>query len=296
MSITDVVTPVTVNNPPLEADSIFGDYLPKLPEKSKLGFSQIYPINLKRRPDRFNRMMYNLEQLGIEAKAVEAVDGRQLDENYIKFHGIQMMPDFSEPYHKRPLTYGEIGCFMSHFNIWQDMLENNYEKVLILEDDIRFRPYFTEKLQYLMEELDTSAPYWDLVFLGRKILQDADEPWVEGSEQLVYVDYSYWTLSYILTKAGAAKLLAEKPLGKMVPVDEYLPIMYDRHPNATWKSHYNNRNLKALSVEPLLVHPTHYTGEKGYISDTEGTKTVGSKAEIIPCHSGVEDCTKKDEL
>jgi len=288
---------VTVNNPPLKADLIFEDYLPKLPEKSKLGFSQIYLINLKRRPDRFERMKYNLDQLGIEVKAVEAVDGRKLDEGYIKSHGIKMMPDFSEPYHNRPLTYGEIGCFMSHFNIWQDMIENNYERVLILEDDIRFRSYFIDKLQYLMEELDsTTTPYWDLVFLGRKILQNADEPWVEGSEQLVYVDYSYWTLSYILTKAGAVKLLEEKPLGKMVPVDEYLPIMYDRHPNATWKSHYNNRNLKALSVEPLLVHPTHYTGEKGYISDTEGTKTVGAKVQAIPCHSGVEDCTTKDEL
>jgi len=287
---------VTTNNQPMKADPIFEAYLPKLPTKSRLGFSQIYLINLKRRSDRFERMMYNLEQLGIHVKVVEAVDGRQLDDNYIESHGIKMMPDFSEPYHNRPLTYGEIGCFMSHFNIWQDMIENNYEKVLIFEDDIRFRSYFLDKLQYLMDELETTAPDWDLVFLGRKILQNADEPWVEGSEQLVYVDYSYWTLSYILTQAGAAKLLEEKPLGKMVPVDEYLPIMYDRHPNQTWKSHYNNRNLNALSVEPLLVHPTHYTGEKGYISDTEGTKTVGSQAQTIPCHSGVADCTKKDEL
>ncbi len=24
-----------------------------------------------------------------------------------------------KPYHGRPLTLGEIGCFMSHYNIWQ---------------------------------------------------------------------------------------------------------------------------------------------------------------------------------
>ena len=29
------------------------------------------------------------------------------------------------------------------------------------------------------------------------------------------------------------------------------------------------RDLAALSVHPLLVTPTHYTGEPGYISDTE---------------------------
>lgn len=64
------------------------------------------------------------------------------------------------------------------------------------------------------------------------------------------------------------------PLTKMLPVDEYLPIMYNRHPNTTWSQHFPVRNLKALSVHPLLVHPTHYTGEAGYISDTEDTVTI----------------------
>ena len=36
----------------------------------------------------------------------------------------------------------------------------------------------------------------------------------------------------------------------MVPVDEYLPIMYDRHPNSTWKLFFNNRNLKEYSCFP----------------------------------------------
>ena len=27
-------------------------------------------------------------------------------------------------------------------------------------------------------------------------------------------------------------------------------------------------------MHPLLVHPTHYTGEEGYISDTEDTQVI----------------------
>ena len=53
---------------------------------------------------------------------------------------------------------------------------------------------------------------------------------VEGSELLVEADYSFWTLGYLLSKSGAKKLLAGNPLGKMVPVDEYLPIMFNKHP------------------------------------------------------------------
>ncbi len=34
-------------------------------------------------------------------------------------------------------------------------------------------------------------------------------------------------------------------------------------------SHFDPRDLRAFSVEPLLLYPTHYTGEPGYFSDTE---------------------------
>ena len=36
------------------------------------------------------------------------------------------------------------------------------------------------------------------------------------------------------------------------------------------------RDLAALSVHPLLVTPTHYTGEPGYISDTEDTGIINT--------------------
>lgn len=37
--------------------------------------------------------------------------------------------------------------------------------------------------------------------------------------------------------------------------------------------HYEPRDLKAFSAEPLLIYPTHYTGQPGYLSDTE-TSTI----------------------
>jgi len=174
---------------------------------------------------------------------------------------------------------------MSHYNIWKDIVASEHDTVLVFEDDIRFEPYFVQKFEYLLTELKTIPDKWDLVFLGRKILHNSEEPWLESSSQLVKVDYTYWTLSYILTKTGAQKLLAADPLTKMVPVDEFIPIMFNRHPNETWASYFPTRDLSALSVHPLLVFPTHYTGEEGYISDTEGTSTI------------TKECKdKKDEL
>ncbi|KAK3912743.1 Glycosyltransferase 25 family member, partial [Frankliniella fusca] len=35
--------------------------------------------------------------------------------------GITQMTEYSDPYKKRPMTMGEIGCFMSHYNIWSEV-------------------------------------------------------------------------------------------------------------------------------------------------------------------------------
>lgn len=69
---------------------------------------------------------------------------------------------------------------------------------------------------------------FDFSYIGRKRLQNEDEPNVSPS--LVKAGYSYWTLAYMLSHRGAKKLLDAKPLLNLLPVDEYLPIMFDRHP------------------------------------------------------------------
>ncbi len=225
---------------------LFQDLMPPPPSKDKLGVDQIYMINLKRRVDRKGKMDYCFDQLGVDYKLVEAVDGRSIDHNYLAEHGIKMLPVFTEPYHNRPLTFGEIGCFLSHYSVWRDVLDNEYNEVIVFEDDIRFEPFFREKLVSLRQELASldNDLNWDLVFLGRKILSNTNEPWVDGAAQLVHVGYTYWTLAYLLRFSGAKKLMEAEPLHKMVPVDEYLPIMYNRHPNDTWKDFFPRRNLR----------------------------------------------------
>lgn len=35
--------------------------------------------------------------------------------------GIKMLPGYKDPYHGRPLTKGELGCFLSHYKIWKEV-------------------------------------------------------------------------------------------------------------------------------------------------------------------------------
>lgn len=50
-------------------------------------------------------------------------------------------------------------------------------------------------------------------------------------------------------------------------------------PRSEYKIHFSPRDLRAFSVEPLLVYPTHYTGDDGYVSDTE-TSVVWNNEQV----------------
>ncbi|XP_038614151.1 procollagen galactosyltransferase 2 [Tachyglossus aculeatus] len=260
-----------INRPPMEP-SQHVSVAPKYPDK--MGFDEIFMINLKRRKDRRDRMLRTLYEQEIEVKIVEAVDGKALNTSQLKALNIDMLPGYRDPYSSRPLTRGEIGCFLSHYSIWKEVIDRDLEKTLVIEDDVRFEHQFKKKLIKLMDDIDRVQLDWELIYIGRKRMQVQEpEKAVPNVVNLVEADYSYWTLGYVISLEGAQKLVGADPFGKMLPVDEFLPVMYNKHPVAKYMEYYEPRDLKAFSVEPLLIYPTHYTGQPGYLSDTE-TSTI----------------------
>ncbi|KAG8006635.1 Procollagen galactosyltransferase 1, partial [Nibea albiflora] len=255
---------VNVRNPPVMPSKYI-----QVPRKQpdKLGFDEVFMINLQRRADRRERMLRTLYEQEIACKVIAAVDGKAMNISEVQAMGIHMLPGYSDPYHGRPLTKGELGCFLSHYNIWKEIVERNLHTSLVIEDDLRFEIFFKRRLMNLMSEVEEEGLDWDLIYIGRKRMQvDHPEKAVPNIHNLVEADYSYWTLGYMISLQGAEKLLKAEPLKRILPVDEFLPIMYNKHP-------FETRDLQAFSAEPLLVYPTHYTGDQGYISDTE-TSTV----------------------
>ncbi|XP_074596202.1 glycosyltransferase 25 family member-like [Brevipalpus obovatus] len=239
-------------------------------KKDKLGMDQIYIINLKRRPERLNRMLDLMDLLGADAKVWPAVDGKGLTEDYLISNNLAMLDGYIDPYNKLQMNPGEIGCFLSHYQIWQEVVERNYSKVIIFEDDAKFETAFRTKWMKHVENLEeylSNGGQVDFVYLGRKLLvsRTEKEAPVEG---FVYPEYSYWANGYMLTSTGARKLLDTQPQQKMIPVDELFPMLYDKHPRKKWAEQFPNRTLIAFSVQPLLLHPIYHYGDAHYISDT----------------------------
>ncbi|KAI4883009.1 hypothetical protein NFI96_020591 [Prochilodus magdalenae] len=240
---------VMVRGSPLEP-SVHLSLPAKQPDK--MGFDEIFMINLVRRRDRRERMLRTLWEQEITCKIVNAVDGKYVS------HGLAT----------------SLLSSVLPISLYTTIVERGLKMSLVIEDDLRFEIFFKRRLQNLMEEVEEQGLDWDLIYIGRKRMQvDHPEKSVPNIHNLVEADYSYWTLGYMISLQGAKKLLRAEPLKKMLPVDEFLPVMYNKHPVEDYMSHFEPRDLQAFSAEPLLVFPTHYTGDPGYISDTE-TSTV----------------------
>ncbi|CAF1264541.1 unnamed protein product [Rotaria magnacalcarata] len=258
--------------PPISRTSLI--HAPLSKEKTKFGLDEIYVINLVRRTDRRERLQATFDILNISVRFFDAIDGKYtIDQAYLERLNVRLLPNYEDPYNQRPMNYGELGCFFSHYFIWQDMIKNEYSNgILILEDDVRFDVYFKYKLEKILSNRSLD---WDILFLGRKIMRPNEENYENTIETfLIEPSYSHWTVGYALSLRGARMLIDENPIQKILPVDEFLPIMYDHHPNSSWKSHFINRKLKAYAFHPSIVTPTHYFGEPNYVSDTENTQIL----------------------
>uniref|UniRef100_A0A2K6DKW9 Cerebral endothelial cell adhesion molecule n=1 Tax=Macaca nemestrina TaxID=9545 RepID=A0A2K6DKW9_MACNE len=107
-----------VDGPPMQASAHV-----TRPSKrpSKIGFDEVFVISLARRPDRRERMLASLWEMEISGRVVDAVDGRMLNSSAIRSLGVDLLPGYQDPYSGRTLTKGEVGCFLSHYSIWEEV-------------------------------------------------------------------------------------------------------------------------------------------------------------------------------
>lgn len=93
-------------------------------------------INLDSSKERFDSINKRLTELNLNFDRVSAVNGRELSPEYIK-NITYPLDHKSKVLFPRELTFGEIGCFLSHRKCWTKLLESNEEWAAIIEDDVQ---------------------------------------------------------------------------------------------------------------------------------------------------------------
>lgn len=219
-----------------------------------------YIINLSRRNDKRKHMVNELTKLkgaGTELNHVffDAIDGndKEVTSQY-KFH----IPNWFDLNSGKAMTNGEVGCALSHYSVWKDIVasveNNNLSQncnVLILEDDVIFLDNFMEKMQLYINEIDLK---YDMIYVHRKPLNIENE--IQLTQHINIIKKSYWTCGYILTYGGAKKLINSNYLDNLIPVDEFLPIMYGCNVYGFEKKYESCEKINCYALNPNLLKLT----------------------------------------
>jgi len=112
-----------------------------------------FVINLAGSDERWETTSKRLTELKVPFERFEAVDGRVSPHPLFERHDDKLR----QKYRGRALSGGELGCFASHFLLWQRCVELN-EPIVVMEDDIIIRDSFPEALTVALENIST-LPY-----------------------------------------------------------------------------------------------------------------------------------------
>jgi len=218
-------------------------------------------ITLERREDRRKHFLSSNANLK-DYTWLKAVDGADVNMELLRSMNSSTALMWRDPFLNRKLTQGEVGCLLSHMIAWKRCVELD-EPVLILEDDaIIGESYDEEYYQSLVGEGG-----YDLVYLQRNENLPADV--VSIDEKLEIPAYPYNTTAYIITPKCAKTLVNTDILQKIIPVDEYLPLM---------KEHLKIAALKEDSVKqaPRNLLSSDIEGEDYFIDFKTHPITVGT--------------------
>ncbi|WP_374594395.1 glycosyltransferase family 25 protein [Aquabacterium sp.] len=209
-------------------------------------------INLDRSPDRLARCVPILERLGLPWERVPAVEGKALGPAVLA--GLNPQP---APHGEwfRPLTPGEIGCFLSHLRCWQLIESRQLPYALILEDDFDAYDACTAERLARLAATSVGPNAWDVLKLTR-VRQDAAEVADLGDGLKLMFGGKKGpedATGYIVSRSGAAKLTPHRE-HLLRPVDFEL-------------KHYWERDLRVLSASPNFFWQVSHEEAASVIGD-----------------------------
>ena len=195
-----------------------------------------YIISLASETQRRAHILEQTERYQLNANFVDAVDMRQASDADIR--ALSSLPVHTKPKKQRWLSKGEVGCALSHHQVYQTVLDKQQDYALVLEDDA----YFIRNPMPLMQPAHLNAiaeQYdFDVLLLGYVKTLEHQLPYyhrripikkratLQLPEQTIqfgtpWEQYACGTVAYIITKKGAEKLLniTQKPC---VPADDWL--------------------------------------------------------------------------
>ena len=230
-----------------------------------------YVINMDKDVERYNKIAsyyHNSDLSELPLERYSAVVGKNVEpSDWLTDDAIN---DFKQVLnngyrtHHYQLTYGGIGCFLSHYNLAKQLLseQKNIDAYIVFEDDTAIPRNLLSHIERNISELPED---WD--YLMFYTIRANGEPVTNKLNKLK----SFWGLNgYIINKKGARKLVEETNTNKIDgQIDSYLSRMIQQKKMNVYatKKHLVKSNAQDTNIQVILkplkgVNPYDF---KGYI-------------------------------
>lgn len=200
---------------------------------SKIKFKAII-LTLDKYPERLNKLKNFIETLfniGIDVEIFRGVNGGEIIVEYLKenlycltYKDEKHLYDRTKRINGQVMKKGELGCALSHLNIYKKLLEDiNYDNYLIFEDDVEF--YLS--INDIVNTLNNIPESYDVLHLSKS-------DWYPFIKNYRINDYFYSPFKnyfnrltgYMVSKKGATNLLKYSNGYINIPADDLLSDMY----------------------------------------------------------------------
>ena len=165
---------------------------------------KLYIVSLDWDTDSVQGILDVVNQVGLPygiPYEVLGIQGSELTKHHMSLMGVKLYDDWNlnngnvviddsqNRFWQRDVTQGEVGCALSHISIWEDAYKNQYENILVYEDDIVFK----DTMDWNQFDKVRTMNY-DLFYLGR-LIQDGFDNVVDKpiDDMICKPGYSYQT-------------------------------------------------------------------------------------------------------
>lgn len=177
---------------------------------------EIFVINLESSVERRHNISRQLDELGLPFSVFSAVNGREghhpLFDNYDDH--------LSQLYRGKSLSKGQLGCYASHYLLWQKCVELN-KPIIVIEDDALLYPAPMTDFARAIPTLDPKFECIRLFDNKRKAFNFTPLVSLGATSVCKFTKGHMSATGYYLTPTGARKFLAHSDRWYMA-VDIYM--------------------------------------------------------------------------
>ena len=183
-----------------------------------------YVISLEQAKDKFEKVERDFSAIGVPVQRFPGVYAKELPKEYLESvvhpyalytiqNGRRIDPEIS--------TLGAVGCYLSHVELWKQLLDSGEEVMHVLEDDATVLATVKQINKFIR-----SVPSdWDVIYLGFEKMhldRKRDISLPNGVHKIN--SWTFQTHSYLIHRRGAEKLL-RKVFPITHQVDSYMSFM-----------------------------------------------------------------------